>query len=138
VDDSPIQQLLSAIDRLDVEATTALFASDSRLLSVDGQRASGPEQIRAFLSDLFAGLRSTSHKVIGGWHDGDTWIAEIEAAYELRNWLRVDAVPRAVFLRRTDDGIADARFYGAHERSILDEAGDPESMRLGGRRIPPL
>jgi hypothetical protein len=65
-------------------------------------------------------------------------MAELEAEYELRNWLRIDGVPRALFLRRTGEGITDARFYGAHERPIMEDGGDPEMMRLGGRWIPPL
>jgi hypothetical protein len=138
VEESPVQQLLSAIDRLDLEAAVALMTSDCRLLSVDGRRAHGVTQVRDLLADFFSGLRSTSHKVVAEWHQAETWMAELEAEYELRNWLRIDGVPRALFLRRTGEGITDARFYGAHERPIMEDGGDPEMMRLGGRWIPPL
>jgi hypothetical protein len=138
VEESPIQQLLSAVDRLDVEGTIALLTPDCQLLSVDGRRASGLVQIRELLSQFYADLRTTSHKVVAEWQNGDTWIAELDAAYELRNWLRIEGVPRAVFLRQASEGIGDVRFYGAHEQPIAEAGVDPEMMRLGGRWIPPL
>lgn len=123
---------------MDVDATVSLLAPDCRVLAIDGQRTEGVEEFREWLSELFAGLRSMGHKVISEWHQGDTWIAEVEGTYELRNWLRLDSLPRAVFVRRTEPGIADARFYGAHEQSIIEEDTDGEMVRLGGRWIPPL
>ena len=138
MDHSPIERLFSAVDRLDVDGTVALLTDDCRMLLVDGQRADGRESIRTVLGDFFGGLRSTSHKVISEWHEGDTWIAEVEANYELRNWLRVEGIPRAVFLRLSGDAVSDARFYGANERSITDRGGDPETMRIGGHWIAPL
>jgi hypothetical protein len=138
VNESPIERLLLALDLLDVEATVALMTADCQVLLVDGQRAAGRDSFRDVLTDFFGGLRSTSHKVISEWHEDETWIAEVEASYELRNWLRIEGVPRAMFLRHSSDGIRDARFYGANERPITDEGQDQQMMRIGGRRIPPL
>ncbi|HEX6395018.1 MAG TPA: nuclear transport factor 2 family protein [Acidimicrobiales bacterium] len=138
MDQSPIERILSAVDRLDVDGAVATLTDDCRMMLVDGQRVAGRDHVRTVLADFFGGLRSTSHKVISEWHEGDTWIAEMEASYELRNWLLVERVPRAMFLRHTSDGVSDIRFYGAHERSIIDRGGDPDAMRIGGRWIPPL
>ena len=138
MDDSPIEQLLSAVDRMDVDAAAALLAPDCRVLAIDGQRTEGVGEFKEWLTGLYAGLRSMAHKVISEWHQDDTWIAEVEGTYELRNWLRLDSLPRAVFVRRTELGITDARFYGAHEEPITDQNTDGQMVRLGGRWIPPL
>jgi hypothetical protein len=138
VDRSPIQRLLSAVDRLDIGGVLAHFAKECRLLTVDGKRAVGPEGVREVMTDFFGGLRSTSHKVTAEWHLGDTWMAEIEASYELRNWLRIEGLPRAAFLRLTSDGISDARFYGAHEQSIGDHGSEQHMVQVGRRWIPQL
>ena len=49
--DSPIEQLLTAIDALDVDATMALMAPEVRLLAVDGRRGEGTEMVRKLLTD---------------------------------------------------------------------------------------
>jgi ketosteroid isomerase-like protein len=77
---SPIDRLLAAIDKLDVDAVTALFAPDARLLTADGRRAQGIEPVRQLLADFVATLRSTKHRVTAQWHPDDVWIAEVEAS----------------------------------------------------------
>ena len=138
MDASPIEQMLSAVDRMDLDAAVSLLAADCKFLGTDGQRAEGTEEVKEMLSGLFSGLRSMSHKVLSEWREGDIWIAELAGTYELRNWLRLESLPRAAFVRRTELGITDARFYGAHEQSITEHDTDGEAFRMGGRWIPPL
>ena len=138
--DSPIAELLAAIDRLDVEAAGALFASDGSLLTADGRRAHGLEAVRELLRDVLAELRSTSHKVTAEWHwqDGDVWIAEVDANYELQDWLQTGPLPRALVLRNGPNGIADLRVYGAHEKTLGDHDRGEGGLWVGERWIPPL
>jgi ketosteroid isomerase-like protein len=138
VEESPVAKLLAAIDTLDVEAATALFARDSRLLTVDGRQADGIEDVRRLLTEFLADLRSTSHRITAQWHEGDVWIAEFEATYELQDWLQTSPLPRAVVLRQGPDGIADARVYGAHEQPLADHAGGAMGTWIRGRWIPPI
>ncbi|TMM16575.1 MAG: nuclear transport factor 2 family protein [Actinobacteria bacterium] len=91
--ESPIVQLLGAIDKRDVEAAMALVAPDCRLLVVDGRRVKGAAAVRELLTDFVATLRSTTHRVTAQWHQDDVWIAEMEATYELKDWLKIDALP---------------------------------------------
>jgi hypothetical protein len=135
---SPIEQLLEALDKLDVDATVALFASDGRLLSMDGRRAEGHEAIGEFFGDFFTRVRSMSHRITAAWNPEDAWIAELEASYELQDRLRMDAVPRAVVLHQGPDGITELHVYGANERALADRHSHSEGMRIGGRWMPPL
>ena len=136
--DSPIDQLLRAMDRLDVDAAMALFASDIRLLTAYGQRAEGAEAVRALLSDFVATLRSTTHRVTAQWHQDNVWIAEVETDYELQDWLQIRAVPRAFVLRVGPEGFVDLRVYGAHEHPLTEHRTGDEGMLIGKRWIPPL
>ena len=52
--------------------------------------------------------------------------------------MRTGVLPRAVVLREGAHGIADLRMYGAHEHPLADHRAGEESMRIGGRWIPPL
>lgn len=138
MDDSPITKWLDAVDMLDVDAASAMFSADARLLTADGRRAEGFGAVRALLADYLAALRSTSHRITAQWHEDDVWIAEVEANYELRDWLQISALPRAFFLREGPGGIADLRVYGAHEHSLADHPTGEEGMWIGERWIPPL
>jgi SnoaL-like protein len=138
MDESPIADLLVAVDKLDVEAATALFARDGCVRTADGRRADGIEAVRELLTDFLAGLRSTSHRTTAQWHEGDVWIAEVEATYELMDWLQTSPLPRAFVLRQGPDGIADLRVYGAHERPLADHPTGEDGTWLRGRWIPPL
>ena len=138
VNQSPIDQLLAAIDKLDVEAATALLAPDGRVLTADGRRAQGTEAVRQLLADFVSTLRSTTHRVTAQWHPDNVWIAEVEATYELRDWLLVPAVPRAIVLRDGPDGIADVAVYGAHEHPLGEHRTGEEGTVIGNRWVPPL
>ena len=131
-------QLLGAIDKRDVEAAMALVAPDCRLLVVDGRRVKGAAAVRELLTDFVATLRSTTHRVTAQWHQDDVWIAEMEATYELKDWLKLDALPRALVLRDGPDGIVELHAYGAHERPLSEHHAGEEGMLLAGRWIPPL
>lgn len=136
--ESPVEQLLDAIDKLDVEGAVALLAPDGRLLTVDGRRARGADAVHALLTDFLATVRSTSHQITTQWHVDDVWIAEVDATYELRDWLKLDALPRVFVARMGADGIADLRAYGAHERPLTEHRTGDEGMWIDGRWIPPL
>src|SRR5437588_2412326 len=103
---SPIEQLLEAVDRRDLEGVTALLAPGARLLCADGRRAVGVDAVRELLTDFLDTLRSSAHHITAQWHLGDVWIAEVDASYELEDWLRLDALPRAFVLHQGQDGIA--------------------------------
>jgi hypothetical protein len=138
VNDSPIDRLLAAVDNLDVEAAVAMAAPDCRFLAVDGRRAEGAEAVQALLREFFASVRSMQHHVTAQWHPDDVWIAEVEATYELRDWLLINALPRVFIVRDAPEGFVDIRVYGAHERPLTDHRTGEEGMRIGERWIPPL
>lgn len=135
--DSPIDHLLGAIDKLDVEAAIALMTAECRLLVVDGQHAEGIEAIRELLTSFVAKLRSLTHQVTAQWHQDDVWIAEVEATYELKDRLKLQ-LRRAFVLRDGPDGFVDLHVYGTHERPFPDHDPGDQGIRLGGRWIPPL
>ncbi len=134
--ESPIDQLLSAIDKLDMDAVMALLAPDVRLLTADGRRAEGTAPVRELLADFLAMLRSCTHRITAEWHPDDVWIAEIEATYELKDRTRIGALARAFVLRARSDGVADLHVYGASERPLSDRP--KAGIWLEGRWLPPL
>jgi hypothetical protein len=138
VEQSPIAQLLEAIDGLDFDAAAALFADDCRVLTPDGRRAEGMQAVRELLADMRDSLRSTAHRITAQWHQENVWIAEVEATYELKDWLRLTALPRAFVLRDGPEGVIDLRVYGAHERPLSDHPTGEEGMWIGERWMPPL
>ncbi len=135
--ESPIDQLLGALDALDVEAAVALMAPDCQMLSVDGRRTEGTAAVRELLSDFLAEILHTTHRISAQWHQDDVWIAEVEATYELKDRVRIKR-PRAFVLRDGPDGFVELHVYGAHERPLADHRTGEEGMRLGGQWIPPL
>lgn len=136
--ESPIEQLLGAVDALDLEAVIALAAPDVHLLTVDGHHAAGTAAMRAVLTDFLASLRSSTHRVTAQWQPEDVWIAEVDATYELRDLTRIGVLPRAFIVRAGPDGLSDVRAYGAHERPLAELGAGTHEMRLGGHWIPPL
>jgi hypothetical protein len=138
VAESPLEQLLGAVDRLDEDAVMALLAPDARLLAADGREPKGPKEVHDFVAQFLASLRWTTHRITSQWHVDDTWIAEVDAAYELRDGTRLDALPRAVVLRTGPDGIDELRVYGAHERRLTDDRSAEQGVMVGGRWLPPL
>jgi hypothetical protein len=138
VTESVIDRLIAAVDNLDIEATMALTAPNVRILTVDGNRAEGTEAVRALLSAFFATLRSTKHHVTAQWHVDDAWIAEVQASYELTDWLQLNALPRAFVLHDGPDGLVDIHVYGAHERPLTNHRTGEEGMIIGERWVPPL
>jgi hypothetical protein len=138
VSESPIEQLLAAIDRLDADAAIALAAPDARMLSADGRRAQGADAIRELITTFLQSLRATTHRITAQWHVDNVWIAEVEGTYELQDWLQTEPLPRAIVVRMAPDGIADLRVYGAHEQPLTEHRTGEEGMWVGGRWIPPL
>jgi ketosteroid isomerase-like protein len=138
VSESPIDRLLGAFDALDLDAALAPAAPDIRLLTADGRRAEGAAAVRELLADFFGQLRATTHTVTAEWHEGDAWIAEVEATYELKDRTRLAAMPRAFILLVGPAGWSDLRVYGAHEHPLGESRSRDQGMRIGGHWIPPL
>jgi hypothetical protein len=136
VQQTPLVELLEAIDKLDIEAVIALCSTDCSFTTVDGRHADGRPAVRRLMGEFLALLRSTSHEITAQWHLDDVWIAEVLASYEMRDWLRLEHLPRAFVVRTGAEGIRDVRVYGARERQLGDRMIEP--MRVGGRRILPL
>jgi hypothetical protein len=135
---SPVEQLLAAVDRLDIDGVMALLAPDARISTADGRRAIGAGPVRELLTSFTAQVRSTAHHITAQWHQDDTWIAEIDASYEMRDYLRLESLPRAIVVRTDTTGILDIRVYGAHEHALTEERDGEEGLWVGGRWIPPL
>jgi SnoaL-like domain len=135
---SPIERLVAAFDALDVEGVMALVAPDAEMRTADGRRAEGRQAVRDLVGSFIADLRSTSHRITAEWHQDDVWIAEIDASYELRDWLRLSSLPRAFILEQGPDGIRKLRVYGEHERPLTEHRTGEEGMVIGDRWIPPL
>jgi hypothetical protein len=138
VTESPLEQLMQAMDTRDVDAMMGLMAPEARLMTVDGRHAEGTDAVRELLNEFFGELRSTSHRITAQWHEDDVWIAEVDASYELKDWLQLNALPRAFIVRTGPGGITDVRAYGAHERPLTDHRTGEEGMWIGSRWIPPL
>lgn len=135
---SLIDQFLEAIDRLDAEAAAALMAPECRLLTMDGRRAEGIDAVRALLTEVLSEFRSCTHRVSAQWHQDGVWIAEVVADYELEDWRRITALPRAFVLRSGGGGLTDVHVYGAHEERFRDEGSEDRGMVFGGRWMPSL
>jgi hypothetical protein len=138
VSESPIEQLLDAIDRRDAEAMMGLLAPDARFLAADGRRAEGREAVGELVTERLGALRSSRHRITAQWHVDDAWIAEVDASYVLQDWLELNELPRAFVARVGQDGIRDLRAYGAHERPLTEHRTGEEGMWVGERWIPPL
>ncbi len=135
--ESPIGQLLQAVDALDVDAVMRISSPECRILTVDGQRAGGAEAVRAVLEGFVARLHSASHRVSAEWHEDNVWIAEVDAVYELADGVRLGPLARAFIVRVDGEQLVDVRVYGAHERP-LDDSVNPQGLRVGGRWLPAL
>jgi hypothetical protein len=138
VSDSPIDQLLRAVDRLDAEAVLAMLAPEGKFLTVDGRRAQGTEAVGRLLGEFLGQLRATSHRVTAQWHVDDVWIAEVEADYELRDYLQIKDLPRVFVVSDSAEGLTGVRVYGAHERPLEEHRTGEEGLWVGGRWVPPL
>ncbi len=135
---SPLEQLLAAVDKLDMDAVMALMVPEPRVLAADGRRAEGTKAVRALLTAILSALRTTTHRITAQWHEDNVWIAEVDADYELLDWLQLNALPRVFVVRMGDAGIADLRVYGAHEHPIAEHRTGEEGTWVGTRWIPPL
>ena len=138
VEQSPLVDLLAAIDKLDIDQVMALCAPDCRLMTVDGRHAEGAQATRKLFAEFLGQVRSTTHQITAQWHEGDVWFAEVLADYELKDWLKAEGLPRAFVIRTGPDGIYDVRAYGANERELSDHRSGEEPFRIGGRLVLPL
>jgi hypothetical protein len=138
VSDSPIEPLLDAFKQLDGDAVAALIAPDARVLTADGRRAEGAEAVSGLITSFLAALRSVTYRINAQWHQENVWIAEVEADYELSDWLQLKSVPRAFILYHGPNGISELHVYGAHERPLTEHRTGDEGLWIGERWIPPL
>ena len=136
--DSPLVALVTALGRRDVDAAVALCSPDCRLATADGRRAEGRAGVRDLLAGFLSDLRSATYQLTAQWHQDEVWFAEVLASYELRDWLRLEQLPRAFVVRTDDAGICDVRIYGAHERRLTHRRSDDEPYRVGGHILLPL
>lgn len=136
--ESPIERLLRVFDALDVEGVMAQVAPDGEVVTADGRRAQGTPAVRDLVARFIGDLRSTSHRITAQWHEDDTWIAEVDASYELRDWLRLNSLGRVFILENGPEGIRSLRVYGEHERPLTEHRTGEEGMVIGDRWIPPL
>ncbi len=136
---SPIAVALSRIDALDVEAFTALFAADGQLLTLDSKVATNADEVRDVIGQFVAQLRATTHRITAEWHpDEATWIAELEATYELTDFARLGPLPRAAVLRAAPAGIARLSVYGQHELPLSQSHRRFQEVRAGRHWLPTL
>jgi SnoaL-like domain len=138
VTQSPIEEFLDAVDRLELDAIMALMAPDVRVLVVDGRRAEGTDAVRQLFADFLGQLRATKHRITAQWHEDEVWIAEVDASYELRDWLQLTRLPRAFIVRAGPDGVSELNAYGAHEHQLSDHPTGGSAIWVGGRWVPPL
>lgn len=136
---SPIAPLLSALDALDVEAFASRFAPDGRLLTLFGDVATGPDEVRSVIGAFVSQLRATTHRVTSEWHPEEAvWIAETEATYDLTDYTRLGPLPRAVVLRQSPAGIARLSLYGQHELPLGQSRRPYQEVRAGRHWLPTL
>jgi SnoaL-like domain len=137
VTQSPIEQLLAALDGLDVDRAAALLGPDVRMVLADGRRAVGAAEVRSLLSSFVGQIRATSHHITAQWHQDDTWIAEVQTSYELPDKARLQ-LPGAFVVRANTEGIFEMHAYGVYEQTLTEHQGAAEGLRVGGRWFPPL
>lgn len=107
---------MRAIDALNVDGATSLFAPQAEILTVYGREGKGADQAGAVLAELLGELRETSHEVTSEWNpEPGVWIAEVTTTYDLKDFSRRGPYLRAVVLRLGDAGIEQLRIYGSHE-----------------------
>jgi ketosteroid isomerase-like protein len=63
VTESPIEEFLDAVDRLELDAIMAVMAPEVRVLVVDGRRAEGTDAVRQLFADFLGQLRATTHRI---------------------------------------------------------------------------
>lgn len=115
---------MRAIDALDVDAATSLFAPQAEVLTVYGREGKGVDQARAVLAELLDELRETHHDLTSEWNpEPGVWIAEVAATYRLKDFSRRGPYLRAIVLRVGDAGIEQLRIYGSREPPLTVDAG---------------
>jgi hypothetical protein len=136
---SPIEELLGPLDRLDGQAVAGLFAPGGRLLLADGRRSTGTADITESVSNCLAKLRSSRHNITAQWNpERGVWLAEVDADYELRDWLQLSGLPSVFVVRLGADGIEDLRIYGAQDQQLFDRSSDVDGFSVGGHWMPAL
>lgn len=135
---SPIERVLEACARSDVDGVAALFAPRGRLLIIDGRRAEGAAEVKDLVASVLEDLRSITYELSDQWSVDGVWIAELEGSYERSDGSRVSHLPRAVVLRESDAGITDLHFYGAHEPRLDEYPRGDEGLMLEARWMPSL
>ena len=113
----------------------ALVGPEPGFLTADGRRGAGTEAVRELLNEFLAALRSTAHRVTAQWHLDDVWVAEVEADYELQDWLALKALPRVFILRMGEAGCRRACLRRA--RTSAHRASHRRRRDVGGDALGP-
>ncbi len=98
--------------------------------------ADGGDEVRKLLENILAALRFSKHRVTAQWQQEEVWIAEVEATFELRDWLALKVLPRAFVLRngtRWDHRSAHLRVARALVRQPRQPRGGHVDRRTLGR-----
>jgi SnoaL-like domain len=77
VSPSPIERVLEAFARSDVDGVAALFAPRGRLLIIDGRRAEGAAEVKDLVASVLEDLRSITYELRDQWSVDRVWIAEL-------------------------------------------------------------
>jgi SnoaL-like domain len=134
-----MQEILRALDALDLDGAVALFAPDASLTTAFGDAAEGRDRVRDVLGEFLGELRATHHEITAQWHPEDeVWIAEMSATYELSDYSRRGPYQRAIILRAGDAGIVEMRIYGAHELRLPEAGRQYAEVRAAGGWLPTL
>jgi len=137
--DSPITAVLQALDALDAGGAAAGFAPTATLTTIDGRTVTGIADVRATLAELVGNLRATHHDVTAQWNpEPGVWVAELTAAYELRDSVRLGPYRRAMVARQGPDGIIELTIYGAHELPLIQAEQGYREVYAGGHWMPTL
>jgi len=119
---------MRAMDALDIDAATALFAPDAEVWTVYGRNGNGVDEVRALLAELLGDLRSRCHEMSSELNSGpNVWVAEFTATYEMKDFSKHGPYRRIVVLRMGPGGIEQMHMYGSHELPLpLVEPGYQE------------
>jgi hypothetical protein len=140
---SPLVEFFACFDRLDTDACAAMFAEHGRLWSANGNVAEGRVAVRECLREAHAELTSATHVLREQWHQGHTWIGQLDARYVLVDQSIARPVSQVAIMRMAPDGVEDLRAYAAiesslHEARVRRERDRDRGLLVAGHWLPPL
>ena len=76
-----VTRMFAAVDRRDIEANVAFMHPYVRFRFGNGPVLQGTEQLAEGQRQLYAGIRGTSHRLVGIWREGAVVTVEAEVTY---------------------------------------------------------